>query len=153
MSEAWAYKLAVLASILIVALATGAVVALFRWLVWWPALVLQTPFRPGLVITRLVFVTIAAATVPLLLLPRGLDVGTMVLLWLTVVPGITEQWVRRAAWKRNSPQDRADAAAIRRSKLARRGEEHNVSADRPWPGYIVDVARLQRRRRYRPPGH
>lgn len=153
MSEAWAYKLAVLASILIVALATGAVVALFRWLVWWPALLLRTPFRPGLVFIRLIIVLVAAAAVSLLLLPRGLDVGAMVLLWLTVVPGITERWASRAAWKRDSPQDRVDAAAIRQSKLARRGEERTVSADRPWPEYIVDVARLQRRRRYRPPGH
>jgi hypothetical protein len=153
MSEIWGYKFGVLIGLLIIGAATGTLVALFRYLVWWPTLLLQSPYRPGIVFSRLFVVLILAAAVPLLLLPRGLDVGTMILLWMTVVPGLTEQWARRAAWKRNSSEDRADAAAIRQSILARRGEERTISADKPWPEYIVDAARLQRRRRYRPPGH
>lgn len=152
MSDAWALKLAAIAGVLIAAVVTGALVALFRWFTWWPTLLLQTLYRPGLIFTRILLVMFFTAAVPIVVLPAGLGVGVMVLLWLTAVPGLTERWVRAAAWKRDKPKDRSEAAAIRLSILARRGDDRTFDAAKPWPEYIVDIARLQRRRRYRPPG-
>lgn len=153
MFDAWALKLGVIAGLMIAAAGVGVLVALFRYLVWWPTLLLQAPYRPGLVIVRLFAMILLAAVGPLLFLPPGLDVGAMVLLWLTVVPGLAERWVRAAAWKRDSNHDRSEAAVIRRSIMARRGNDRTLADTKPWPEYIIDKARLERRRRYRPPGH
>lgn len=153
MSDAWALKVAAIIGILSAAAITATLVALFRWFTWWPTLLLQTPYRPGLVFPRMLLVMLFTAAIPILVLPAGLGVGIMVLLWLTIVPGVAERWTRAAAWKRDTGRDRSDAAAIRRSIMARRGDDRVFSGAKPWPEYIVDIARLHRQRRYRPPGH
>jgi hypothetical protein len=153
MSDEWGYKLGVLLALLLAAAFTGVFIALFRRLAWWPTLLLQLPYRPGLVFFRMLVLLMGSAVTALLLLPSGVDVGVMILLWLTVVPGLTELWARTAAWKRDEEKDRSDAATIRRSIRARRNDDWKFDDSKPWPDYIVDKARLDRRKRYRPPGH
>lgn len=152
MSDLWAAKLSLLLLILFDAAIIGIAVYAFRRMTWWPSLFLQVPVRPWTVLGALFAVLFGIALLAILCLQAGVDSCVTLLSWLTFAPGLADMLARQVAWRRDQQDDRTGAIRIRKAILERRGETVSLDADKPWPSYIVDVARLERRRNYNPPG-
>lgn len=152
MFDVWVAKLSLLIVILLMAAITALAVYAFRRMTWWPSLFLQVPVRPWTVLSALFVILFGITLLTILCLPAGVDVCVTLLSWLTIAPGLADMLARQIAWSRDTVSDRAGAARIRKSILERRGETVTFDESRPWPSYIVDIARLNRRRKYNPPG-